>query len=227
MKNLPLISGILIMLAMYACKSEVLEAPDSGQAYFKIDQGSYIAYDVDSIVIDIPSGIQDTFVFQIKEYIDSAFFDLEGRPTARIHRSYRDQAADPWILKKVWTANRGVTKAEKVEENVRFVKMVFPVTADIEWDGNAQNTFNAWNYSYQEIDAPRNIGSLAFQRTVTVDQRDLSNLIEKEFAQEIYAYDVGMVYKQLDILKYSLSGGVQTLLIGVKFKMTAFEYGHE
>jgi hypothetical protein len=182
---------------------------------------------VDSLVYDIPSGIQDTFQFQIKEVLDTTFFDLEGRPTARIERFYRDEASDPWVLKKIWVANRTTTRAEKVEENVRFVQMVFPVDEFLVWDGNAQNVFEDWDYRYQDIATPKQIGPISFDNTVTVIQRDISNLIEEEFAQEIYAYDVGMVYKQLDTLKYSLSGGIQTLRTGIKFKMTAFEFGVE
>jgi hypothetical protein len=220
--------GIVVcVLGMYSCKSEFAEPADAGYSFFQIEQGHYIAYDVDSIVFDIPSGIQDTFHYQVKEYIDSMFTDLEGRPTARIERSYRNTNVDPWVLKKIWVANRTQTTAEKVEENVRFIKMVFPVNAEVEWNGNVQNTFSTWNYHYEDIDAMMNVGSLTFPRTVTVNQRNVSNLIQREFAEEIYAYDVGMVYKQLDTLKYTLSGGIQTLRTGIKFKMTAFEYGEE
>ena len=226
MRKSPVIAALLL-IGLYSCKSELAEPVDLGYAYFNAEQGHYVAYDVDSIVYDIPSGIQDTFRFQVKEYVDSIYTDLEGRPAARIERSYRDVEGDPWELRKIWTANKTTTAAEKVEENVRFVKMVFPVNANVEWDGNAQNTFSTWNYHYEEIGATKDIAGITFPNTVTVVQRDVSNLIQKEFAKEIYAYDIGMVYKQLDTLKYSISGGMQTLQTGIKFKMTVFEYGEE
>ncbi|MDA0714506.1 MAG: hypothetical protein O2867_01170 [Bacteroidetes bacterium] len=219
--------AIFTISVFMGCKGDDPVLIDPGYAYFNLKSNSYIAYDVDSLVYDIPSGIQDTFQFQIKEVLDTTFFDLEGRPTARIERFYRDEASDPWVLKKIWVANRTTTRAEKVEENVRFVKMVFPVDEFLVWDGNAQNVFEDWDYRYQDIATPKQIGPISFDNTVTVIQRDISNLIEEEFAQEIYAYDVGMVYKQLDTLKYSLSGGIQTLRTGIKFKMTAFEFGVE
>ena len=72
----------LVAISLFiGCKEEEPVLIDPGYAYFNIRENSYIAYDVDSLVFDIPSDVQDTFKFQVKEVIDTTFFDLEGRPT--------------------------------------------------------------------------------------------------------------------------------------------------
>lgn len=65
-------------------------------------------------------------------------------------------------LKRCWASNKTVTAAEKVEENVRFVKLAFPVKDEQVWNGNAQNTLDGWNYSYQFFDRPRTVGGITF-----------------------------------------------------------------
>lgn len=192
---------VLLAVALFSCKRDGSLAPDMGYNYFPDKVGTYVVYNVDSIYYT--SELADTFKFQIKEKIESVFNDIQGRPTMRIERYikyYNDTipySAMNWTLRDVWAANRTATTAEKVEENERFIKLAFPVKKNQSWDGNAQNTYGQWNYTYSYYDLPRTINSVVYDSVLEVKQKDDLTLINKRYYIERYARNVGMVYKQV------------------------------
>ena len=218
------ISFLTISLFFCSCEDDDIII-DPGFDYFPIELGRYVDYEVDSIYHDVPAGVQDTFHFYVREFIDTTFFDAENRPSNRIERYYKEDLSAIWNLRDVWVANRTNTSAQKVEENVRFVKLVFPVASEVTWNGNAQNVFETWDYEYEDLFIPKTIGDTIYANTVTVVQRNRENLLESEIAKEIYARGVGMVYKRLDTLKFSLENGISELETGVEFEMTAIGTG--
>jgi hypothetical protein len=207
------ISFFLIMaLGIFSCKKDKPTVPDMGYDYFPNQVGRYVVYDVDSFYYDnfhinlttykVPI---DTFKFQLKEKIESIFYDNQNRPTIRLERyvkHYNDTlsyASMPWALRNVWAENRTATTAEKVEENVRYIKLAFPVTINQTWNGNAQNTLAEWDYNYSFFGLPRTVGSIHLDSVLQVNQFDDNNsiLTQRQLYTEKYARNVGLVYKQV------------------------------
>jgi hypothetical protein len=191
-----------LLLAGASCKKEKDPAPDMGYNYFPEKPGKYVVYDVDSFYYDDVTFSIDTFKFQIKEKIESVYSDNQGRPTLRLERyvKYHNDtvpySAMSWTLKDVWAANRLATTAEKVEENVRYIKLAFPVRDGQQWNGNAQNTYGTQNYTYQYFDQPRTIAGVAFDSVLQVNQQNYETLISKALFIERYARRTGMVFRQ-------------------------------
>ena len=96
-----------------------------GYEYFPNDSGIWVQYVVDSIDYDDEFG-NDTFQFQLLEKIESKSIDNEGRDAQRIERLKRPNDSSIWRIKDVWYANLTESKAEKIEENLRYVKLNFP-----------------------------------------------------------------------------------------------------
>ena len=216
--------SITIML-FASCKKEDSIEIDLGYDYFPIEQGRFVSYDVDSMVFDLDVQLADTFHFQVREQIDSPFIDAEGRNAALLKRYYRDDEQDDWQLNDVWTVTRTESRAEKYEENVRFVRMAFGVNEQQSWDGNAFNTEDEWIHEYTDIGSSLELNGLSYDNTVTVLQHYDSNATQIESAREIYARGVGMIYKQLDtVLTVFLT---DTPRFGVKLRMEAFDFGLE
>lgn len=200
---------LLVSLGFFSCKKKEDDKPvDMGYNYFPDQVGRYVVYDVDSIHYDdfnmdlvthISPAIE--YKFQIKEKIESIFTDNQNRPTIRLERyvKYFDQAVPytqmTWTLRNVWTENKTLRTAEKVEDNVRFVKLVFPVTANQSWNGNAQNTSSEMTYSYSSIDQPLQLGLLAFDSVLQVTQQDETTIISKHYSIEKYSRKAGLIYK--------------------------------
>jgi len=211
-----------MMGALYSCKKDVAPPADVGYDYYPNNVGHWIIYDVVSIEHDNPVNKHDTSLFQIKEVIDSTSLDNENRETQWIERYIRNNSTLPWVIKDVWTSNLTAATAEKVEENERFVKLTFPVSLGKTWNGNAFNSQDVWDYEYTEVDAPYTINNLSFDSTVTVLQIDEKNLVEKNYALEIFAKDVGMIYKELILLTTEVDG---TITLGSELTMNINSYG--
>ncbi len=196
---------IFPLVLLYSCKKDEASVPDFGYNFSPEQVGKYIVYDVDSFYYNDFTNQVDSFKFQIKEKIESFYYDNENRKTMRLERyvrSFNDTipyASLPWILKDVWSANKTTTTYEKVEENVRFIKLAFPVKEEQVWNGNAQNTIDGWDYKYEFIDRPRTVAGITFDSVLQVTQLDdkLSNLIKHQYYIEWYARNVGMIYKKV------------------------------
>jgi hypothetical protein len=198
-KYYPAIAIIFIAFAIFifSCKKdkEVIVI-DLGYNYFPDKKGTYVIYQVDSLFYNDFTSTIDTFQFQIKEKITENFNDLSNRATQRIERFYRQNSSQEWLIKDVWFANRTSNTAEKVEENIRFVKIVFPLKKETSWNGNRFNNLGEKNYTLTKLNEPLILGSLNFDSTIYISQSADSNLIEKKMAYEIYAKNVGLVFKK-------------------------------
>jgi hypothetical protein len=137
--------GALTMLHACSKDKEVVQV-EIGYEYFPDEVGNFIIYQVDSIHYNDFTLSIDTFKFQIKEKISENFTDLSNRVTQRIERFYRKNETENWVLKDVWFSNKTNNSAEKVEENIRFVKLVFPLKKDNEWNGNRYNQLGEKTY---------------------------------------------------------------------------------
>jgi hypothetical protein len=207
-----LFAGILLFIFYYSCKKDTTKTIDFKYGYFPIDTGHYVIYNVDSITYNSfynPVRI-DTVQFQIKEVIQTIFPDNTGYPTCRIEGYRRSNSNAQWGAQPyyVWTSDRYTTTAQKTENNLRFIKLIFPPTLNTSWAGNSYidcvdtSAFLAgWTYTYQNIDVPLNIttssGTLSFDSSLTIIQVADSNLISKLYSVEKYAKNAGLVYKQL------------------------------
>lgn len=209
MKNLlPLAVVVLLVFALgmaVSCNKTDDFQTDFKYEYFPTDSGRYVEYQVDSVLwnsfFDPPS--VDTITFQVREVYESEFLDGSGNTMRRIERYRRADSTQAWQLVDVWSAGLTDNKAIWNEENLRFVKLVFPITNGLTWRGNQfVDTENGpiflddWTYEVTSLDVPATIGGLNFDSTLTVVLHADSNLIEKTTAIEVYARGVGLVQKE-------------------------------
>lgn len=200
--------AIGLMVLFFSC-SEEFETPklDDGQNYFPFEPGFWIEYSVDTILYSVfASGGIDTLQYQVREEFGETFEDNEGRTAMTIKRYVRATESVPWneIVPTIWYAVRTEDRAERIEGDLRFMKLVFPVADDRKWSGNSFiNTeldelavFNDWQYTYTETGQPQTINGLPFDSTLTVLQNDYEDLVEKLYSQEVYAKGAGLVYKE-------------------------------
>lgn len=205
------VAGLFLLWIMInSCSKHHVETPpDAGYDYYPGKVGSYIVYDVDSIsYTQLPTVDTLTYKFQIKEKIDTLFYDNQNRPTLKIIRYkkiYNDTipySQMSWALQDVWAANITRTTAEVVEENIRYTKLVFPVRKNESWNGNAQNTLGEWDYKYTEFETAATVGGTAFDKTLKVTQKYFPSAISYQNYYERYAKNVGMIYRIIEDYDY-------------------------
>ena len=195
---LPVVYALLAVFFIVSCKKDNKVPPlNYGYNYFPNNVGHYVIYNVDSMVINSFTSTTDTFLFQIKEVIDSIFTDGSNRPTQRIVRYKRANDTSKWLLEKVWSANLTATDAEKVEDNIRYVRLVFPPNLNASWNGNKYNTNGDMEYQYTSVDAPLTLNSINFDSTLTVLQLSNHNGIQNQHYEEQYARNIGLIYKEI------------------------------
>lgn len=195
----------LLALSMFSsCKKDSPASnPDSGFAYFPGEVGNFVIYEGDSTIYDDFKKDTTYIRFQLKERIESIFPDNEGRPALRTERYMRyynpNKPYDsiPWQLKGVCYSVKTTALVERLENNVRYVKLVFPVKEGKKWNGNALNTKGEWEYEYTETDVSLGIGSYLFDSTLTVLQRDELTIFTKQYYKEKYVKNVGLVYREV------------------------------
>ena len=140
-----------------------------------------------------------------------------------VWRYIRLTDGDAWTIKEVWYVNKTPSTAERVEENQRFIKLAFPVNKNAKWDGNAYNTLGEQYYKYISVDETRIAGNMAFDSTVIILQMEEYTLISEDFQEEVYARNVGMIYKKYVRLTKQPTGEV---IKGIDYSYTIRAYGN-
>jgi hypothetical protein len=202
-----LITAIFLTMMLTGCHDNTIVPDNSIYNYFPTKVGSWVIYDVDSVRFnDFYKPVRvDTSTFQVLEKIESNFTDNEGRTAQRIEVYKRQTQEDNWTLDQVYYQVLTKSMAERVEENLRFIKLIFPPKTNISWKGNAYISYEDgwgcgfwgdWDYKYLDVDKPKKINSLQFDSTLTVFQVDDSNAICRSFGNECYAKNIGLVSKK-------------------------------
>jgi hypothetical protein len=213
---------ILLFAGLMSCKKEEGIAADMGYRYFPDHPGHWLTYRVDSIHWDDFTGSVDTFSYQIKEVTESVFTDEQGRPTLRIERYKRQSDTSQWVIKDVWFANRTASTAERVEENVRYLKLIFPPEKGAKWDGNLLNTAEELECRYLWVHDPYSLEGLAYDSALAVLLSDRQTLISRDYRYEVYACGVGLVYKKFVQIETELTGVIKN---GYDYSYTLLGWG--
>ena len=227
------IINILLLLfinfyALVSCKHETITPVDNGHSYYPSNVGHWIKYDVDSTYYDGFNHTVRKYHFVLNEKIESTYLDNQNRPTQRIERYVQKNDSSNWYLRNVWASNLTSTTAEKVEENNRFVKLIFPIAEGQSWNGNAFNTITPMNYQYINVFKPYTVNSITFDSTITVIQDFDTNAISIKNMLEVYAKHVGMIYKQIDTVYKYLPPNIypDSFISGVKCTYKIIGYGN-
>jgi len=214
-KSLPSRFLLFIFLVFFAiqfsCKKDVSISPVSvnNKNYFPLEKGRYWIYKVDSFYYNDFTLSIDTFSFELKEFIESEIKDDKGNTSYRLERYYRNNSAENWTLKRVWQAALLKNSALKTEENIKYVKMLFPIKLNLKWNGNAYNSLGEFNFEYTDINKPSKFGNLQFDSVSTVLLKADTSLISLENHTEQYATNVGLVKKRITSLQDTRSN-IQT-----------------
>jgi hypothetical protein len=228
MKKFILSLSILTILIFFdSCKKDKVAPVSASYNYFPTQQGKFVVYTVDSIVHRTDDNSNDDSVsyyhFEIKDVIDSSFYDLSGKKRQVILRYYKDSMND-WTLRNVWSQLLTSSAAYRYEDNVAYHKLAFPINSSIKWDGNDMNTEDEELYEYEELHSANTFNGLQFDSTITVLQRDDLYFIGSIYGKEIYAAGIGMIFHQRDELNFN---GVGQVSSGTEYKMTVIDYGQQ
>ena len=222
-KLYPVLILIFTFIGFLSCKKTT--APDFHYGYFGYEQGRYVIYDVLDITHSTEAIIEhDTLRYQLKTYWGDIYIDNEGREGKEFIRYFRNSSADAWALTDVYYGLYDGIRAELVEENQRRVKLVFAPTLSKEWDANAYNLDEVLDCYYDEIHQSYDVNGCSFDSTLIVEQADEGNGIDTIRKYEVYAKDVGLIYKHSKVNDYQFQTTPQD---GKEYYLTYVSHGFE
>lgn len=183
--------------------------------YFPLEIGKYITYQVDSAIYDTTAAgivVTNTTSF-VRESITDTLRDNSNRLAYKLERAYRPSDTVDWEVTDIWVAVATENQAERVEENLRFIKMTFPLIDGTIWNGNLfidetttisvageqVELFRNWSYEVDGLDLQEEIGTMNFDSVATLIQADSENLVELRYSVEKYAKNIGLVYREMRI----------------------------
>ncbi|MCU0376577.1 MAG: hypothetical protein MUF24_14820 [Chitinophagaceae bacterium] len=218
-KNIPSWLGFSVLLLIGCSEKKIdLQSPALA-AYFPLKVGKYIEYRLDSTVLTQFG--RDTTVrsYRVRDSIETEITDARGRKGVRMVRYMRDVAGTlPYRPAYTFMAvNSNGDWIEFIENNLRFMKLRFPVREGFEWKGNSfieTNTLNSdvryladWTYRYLDVDKPLTLNGKTYDSTITILQRDEvipegpfnpQFFKQYDYSIEIYAKNIGLIYKNFD-----------------------------
>ena len=217
MRKLLLLPFLYTLFVAGACDTEPIAPIDTSadQAFFPLELNQPLFYELDSIVVFNTTGgiVYDTTRAEVRETLVEVFTENDGTETYRGERWQRADENSPWRFVQTYTVRRTATAAFREEDNLRFTKMIYPISENQSWDGNAAfdvqrevvvggeflDVFNGWAYRYETVNTPLMLTTgRSFATTVRINQAEVDNLIDTRTAYEVYAPGVGLVERYLD-----------------------------
>lgn len=211
-----------------------------GPEFVPLRVGDYRIYQVDSVGTLI--NVSTAYNFQLKEVVTDSFRNPTGGYTYILSRFKRANATSPWVPMPTWQARNDNREAVVVEGNTSFVKLVFPVSNQLSWNGNSYNNLEGKdncgdneNFDCDVYMCSMVVGSyaagnnLTFENTVKVQEQDSPDLISvHDVRYAVYAKGVGLIERSVDFKIYCSKGaclGKGLIDKGWTYKWTLIEYG--
>jgi hypothetical protein len=214
---------------------------DYSKNYFPLKIGKSITYDVDSVLWDDYYDVRSLHHYQIRWTIVDTFRDAQFRLSYRLQTYIRKQDTLAWQNHTVIYLTPTDNSIEYVEDNLRFIKLIFPIQNGGTWKGNAlispldkaYTYFQGWNYYYDNFAQPFSNGFMQLDNTVTVHGVDdtvgnpetrPTEYASKTYAEEVYGQGIGMVYREMIHWVYDPSKPGTPFRDGYSVVMKAVEY---
>lgn len=189
-----LFSLLLLTLVFTGCKKEEpMESIDYKYGYFPLSIGDSSKYRVENIVWDDFDQTIDTSAYFLCDYIESATLNNVGDSLFRIEQLIRESDTSQWAIRNVCFAFKTKNQAFRVENNVTYVKLVFPFAEKESWNGNLYNSLDEQKYKCTSVGSFI-VENKTFANSVMITQEDFVTLINSDVEKEVYAKGVGLIH---------------------------------
>lgn len=187
--------AFLLLLATWACSVETVPTPEGlNSAYLPLEKGRYSVYDVERIDYNI-AGESDTTTFQLKHLIRDYYLNQEQDTVYYLYRYRRETEQQSWQQDSVFLIRQDQGQLILNKNNVHYVQLVFPAENGRSWDANAYNSKEPQVYRIDSLGQTYQLEDSVFNNTLRVLQRDSASIERQDYRFEIYAREVGLIYK--------------------------------
>jgi len=204
-------------ILLQGCKKQnaTLNLPQLAD-YYPMQSGKVLIYREDSTHLDVTAMVLLVNSYLIKDSIGTVFNDNTGRPSYPIYRFITDTLSSaPWQALYTYYVTATTNNVEVVDDNnLRFIKLVEPLTDSFTWNGNSHidtksatspyQYMDGWNYIYRSVNMPFTVLEGNIDSTVTILQDDntsppgpfdATNYQQRIYSLEVYGKGIGLIYK--------------------------------
>lgn len=218
----------MLLFLVSGCSSEEPTPDQTGTDFFPLKVGWYQTYFVKEKRYAVASDPVESSYF-LKVTITDSIRDTPDGIVWVMERRRRESPESSWESLDTWSARRDGNSVVVSEGNTPFVKLQFPLVQGQKWNGNAFNTLGEDEYILREVRRPLELNGTRFENTVTAEAEfNLDPIVFRDERKEIYAKDVGLVYREIVQHNYCTTDaclGHQKIDEGFEMYMTITEYG--
>ncbi len=212
-----LVLAVISSTMFVSCKKNNNTQTDATRNYFPLTFGSSVTYEVDSTYYDETLCTRYNVKSQMKYVVTDTFTDRKNftnKLSYILDVFSRPYDGAIWRPQGVIILNPTANGLNWTQDNVKYIKMSFPITDGYTWKGNVNapindpdfNFLKNWDYQYRNYRKSFNTGYVNFDNTVTVLENDESvnypDVVSgvaayRTYSKAVYAYNVGLVYREL------------------------------
>jgi hypothetical protein len=187
--------ALLGFTLLFSCakKEATDEILDLGYNYFPTDSGSVKIYAVDSISYNDNTQSIDTFHFLLKEQVGGVITGQNLAKHIEIIKSVQFDSTSVWQPRNSSFVLITENNFQLLDENVRTVKLVFPIGNVLNWNGNQFNNKGKRNFLLQNIGSTYKLKDSSFQNCIIVQEALANNVIEEILIKSVYCKNIGLI----------------------------------
>ncbi len=207
---LKIFAALAFIILGNACRTDKEEVVLKGIEYYPIKTGTVRFYQIDSFFYDNYTNETDTVSYECRELVQSTFVDPGGDTTYRIELSTYSIEKAEWIVQKVFTRKTNGNYAIENIDNTPEVKLLFPISkyktkgSSYVWNINMYTSNEATNVKYTSVFTSYYNGLTAYNDCVVIGLQKPETGIVHNIREEVYAKNVGLVYRHIDKSDYLL-----------------------
>ena len=207
--------GVLAIMMVVSCGDETkrLDRSFFGYEYFPVEVGHTWIYKMDQTIVRSQGRDNVSNTFFLRERVTDSFINTVGDTIFVLERATSDAQNGTYIPTDVWTAELNEESAQRVEENLRFTKMIFPFRVGSTWEGNlfdglttvniaeeSVRVYKDWgDYEVTARDISMTVEGTEYPEVAVVDQANFESAIERRFSKEYYGSGVGLIKREMEI----------------------------
>ena len=203
-KTYLLIAILPVILFQAGCDSNDID-PDPerlGLEFYPLETGLYRDYKIRHIRYSAISK-PDTSNYYLREHVLDSVVNMEGGYTYILARYSKDSLNLDWELDSLWKAEKNSKFVRITENNVPYVKLVFPVKEGMSWDGNAYNNEEPKEYAMGHAYQPFQVLDSMYEESVTIMHDSIPDQIVRYILKyEVYGNNVGLIFMEDQDLNY-------------------------
>jgi hypothetical protein len=210
---------LIFSLSIFSCSEDEPVMPDMGFDYYPLQVGNYSIYQVQESKIN--GSLKTNLSYELRVLVTDSAVSEQGVVTYFLVREKRTNSSGKWESLDTWSTKVINNSVIQNEGNVLFVKLIFPPSLNLKWNGNQynnvkvdENPFNVslpydgniltdsnsdqYFISAQNVPVTLSTGFEADNTLTVVHNNYQDDVVGKDQRNEIYARGVGLIYKEVN-----------------------------